>query len=125
MYSVHSDNVVKPPYVHKPKEVWRRFRTSKTEPTPERLTKARIAANKRYFRTCTRCQTLCHMLDLTTYQSCLRSFWEWCISARNALQEFLTHLTDQSSSTHESTLHSNSLPAAYGAWRESPDAYPR
>jgi hypothetical protein len=65
------------PHPYEPLEVWRQFRVWKTEPTPERLAKARIAATQRYFRTCTRCQALCnrgHMHDLTTCQSCAEKF---------------------------------------------------
>jgi hypothetical protein len=62
---------------HEPSLEWKRFRTWKTEPTPARLAKARIAASKRYFRTCTLCKTLCnrgHMHDRTTCQGCAEKF---------------------------------------------------
>jgi hypothetical protein len=62
---------------HQPDLDWKRFRTWETEPTSERLEKVRIAAIKRYFRTCARCHAICnpgHMYDNQNCQSCAEIF---------------------------------------------------
>lgn len=62
---------------HEPRLEWNTFRTWKKEPSAERLLAARTAATKRYFRTCTHCQELCHlghMHDRSICQGCAESF---------------------------------------------------
>jgi len=62
---------------HQPSLRWKPFRSWKKEPSAERLLAACTAATKRYFRTCTRCGTLCnlgHMHDRSTCQSCAVRF---------------------------------------------------
>lgn len=58
---------------HEPSLEWKTFRTWRHEPNAERKDRAKVAAIKRFFRTCVQCRELCnvgHMHDSKLCQGC-------------------------------------------------------